>query len=106
MQDSSKGCKIGLRRRSGGPALNPGLPEHTPNKRKTKAPVLSTEGQQLVPDLGSRWEQAVDDRHLHSQESTNGSSTNEGVKDPIADTNDFEEGNTKTESGSVEPKKN
>jgi hypothetical protein len=52
-----------LRRRSGDPPLNPGLPEHTPNKRITKEPVLSTEGHQFDPNLGSRLEQAVDDRH-------------------------------------------
>ncbi len=39
-----------LRRRSGGPPLNPGLPEHTPKKRRTKEPVLSTEGHQFDPD--------------------------------------------------------
>jgi hypothetical protein len=32
-------------------------------KRRTKEPVLSTEEQQFDPDLGSRQEQAVDDRH-------------------------------------------
>ena len=55
-----------LRRRSGGPPLNPGLPEHTPRKRRGKEqaePALSTEGQQFDPNLGSRLEQAVDDRH-------------------------------------------
>jgi hypothetical protein len=52
-----------LRRRSGGPPLNPGLPEHTPKKRRTKEPVLSTEGHQFDPNLGSRLEQAVDDRY-------------------------------------------
>ena len=111
---SPKGCKTALRSRSGRTPLNPGLPEHTPKKRKTKAPVLSTDGQQLVPELGSGWEQAVDEGHSQSQESTNGSSTNEGVIDPrtqessnapIADTNDFEEGKANTDSGSLEPKK-
>ncbi len=38
-----------LRRRSGGPPLNPGLPEHTPKKRRVKEAVLSTEGQQFRP---------------------------------------------------------
>jgi hypothetical protein len=52
-----------LRRRSGGEPLNPGLPEHTPKKRRAKEAVLSTEGQQFDPNLGSRLEQAVDDRH-------------------------------------------
>jgi hypothetical protein len=52
-----------LRRRSGGPPLNPSLPEHTPKKRRVKEPVLSTEGHQFDPQLGSRIEQAVDDRH-------------------------------------------
>ena len=54
-----------LRRRSGGPPLNPGLPEHTPRKRRGKEqaePALSIEGQQFDPNLGSRLEQAVDDR--------------------------------------------
>jgi hypothetical protein len=52
-----------LRRRSGGEPLNPGLPEHTPKKRRIKEAVLSTEGQQFDPNLGTRLEQAVDDRH-------------------------------------------
>jgi hypothetical protein len=52
-----------LRRRSRGLPLNPGLPEHTPKKRRVKEPVLSTEGHQFDPDLGSRIEHAVDDRH-------------------------------------------
>jgi hypothetical protein len=52
-----------LRRRSGGPPLNPGLPEHTPKKRRAKEPVLSTEGHQFDPQLGSLIEQTVDDRH-------------------------------------------
>jgi hypothetical protein len=51
------------RKGTGGPPLNPGLPEHTPKKRRTKEPVLSTEGHQFDPNLGSRLEQAVDDRH-------------------------------------------
>ncbi len=52
-----------LRRRSGGPPLNSGLPEHTPKKRRTKEPAPSTKEQQFDSNLGSRLEQAVDDRH-------------------------------------------
>ncbi len=56
-----------LRRRSGGPPLNTGLPEHTPKKRRTKEspkkePAPSTEERQFEPNLGIRLEQAVEDR--------------------------------------------
>jgi hypothetical protein len=51
-----------LRRRSGGVPLNPGLPEHTPKKKRVKELVLSTEGHQFDPQLGSRVEQIVADR--------------------------------------------
>ena len=91
-----------LRRRSGGPPLNPGLPEHTPKKRRTKEPSPSKEERQIDPDLGSRLEQAVDDRYRQimsaqapllkesiedesakdsgNEESANGSANNESAK--------------------------
>jgi hypothetical protein len=90
-----------LRRRSGGPPLNPGLPQHTPKKRRTKEPSPSKEERQVDPDLGSRLEQAVDDRHRQimsaqaplkeriedesakgsgNEESANGSANNESAK--------------------------
>ncbi len=48
-----------MRRRSGGLALNPGLPEHTPKKRRTKEPTPLTEGPQFSSALGNCLEQAV-----------------------------------------------
>jgi hypothetical protein len=90
-----------LRKRSGDPPLNPGLPEHNPKKRRTKEPASSTEEQHFDPNLGSRLEHAVDDRHRQimsaqaplkeriedesakgagNDESTNGSANEENAK--------------------------
>ena len=93
-----------LRRRSGGEPLNPGLPEHTPKKRRVKEAVLSTEGLQFDPNLGSRLEQAVDDRHCQvmsaqaplkeriGNESAKGAFNDESAKD--ADNNKSKEGSS------------
>ncbi len=83
-----------LRRRSGGPSLNPGLPEHTPKKRRTKEPVLSTEGHQFDSDLGSRLEQAVDDRHRQIM------STQAPLKERIEDERAKSSGNQEGNNGS------
>jgi hypothetical protein len=102
-----------LRRRSGGPPLNPGLPEHTPRKRRTKEPVLSTEGQQFDPDLGSRLEQPVDDRHRQimsaqaplkertEEESSKGSGNEESTKGSGNEESTKGSGNEESTKGSA-----
>jgi hypothetical protein len=87
---------VPLCRRSGGGApLNPGLTEHTPKERRVKEPVepvLSTEGHQFDPLLGSRIEHAVDEKHRQMMSaqaplkerientSANGAANNESAK--------------------------
>jgi hypothetical protein len=69
------------RRRSGSPLLT-GLPEPVPKRRKAKDPVLSADT--YVPDpnnLGSRLEQAVDDRR---NQVVSARTAKEGAKGPSA----------------------
>jgi hypothetical protein len=82
---------VPLRRRSGGPPLNPGLSEHTPKKRRTKEPVLFTEGHQFDPNLGSRLEQADDDRHRQIMSAQ--ASLKERIENKSAKSSGDQEGN-------------
>ncbi len=98
-----------LRKRSGGPPLNPGLPEHTPKKRRTKEPAPSTEEPQFDPDLGSRLEQAVDDRHRQimstqakiKEESAKGSGNEESAKGAGNEESANGSGKEESEKGSM-----
>ncbi len=68
------------RRRSGSPLLT-GLPEPVPKRRKAKEPVLSADTYVPDPNLGSRLEQAVDDRR---NQVVSARTAKEGAKGPSA----------------------
>jgi hypothetical protein len=68
-------------RRRSGSSLLAGLPEPAPKRRKAKEPVLSADTYVPDPNLGSRLEQAVDDRR---NQVVSARTAKEGAKGPSA----------------------